>query len=308
VKKRQNQGVKAFYTDHFVLPLPDGHRFPMQKYRLLRDRVSKIDGIHLIEPSGASDEDLLRVHTSDYVRAVTTGLLEESQIREIGFPWSEKMVERSRRSAGATIQACLAALQEGVSVNLAGGTHHAYADKGSGFCVFNDAAIAIKYVQALQPNMPVAIIDLDVHQGNGTAAILGKESSCFTLSLHGEKNFPFRKESSHLDIGLEDGLGDQDYLQTLHRALESLEAQFNPELIIYLAGADPHEGDRLGRLKLSMSGMAKRDSMVLSFAKEHRCPIALAMAGGYGTTIETTVDVHEQTIQLAFQHFLQKAH
>jgi acetoin utilization deacetylase AcuC-like enzyme len=308
VKKRQNQGVKAFYTDHFVLPLPDGHRFPMQKYRLLRDRVSKIDGIHLIEPSGASDEDLLRVHTSDYVRAVTTGLLEESQIREIGFPWSEKMVERSRRSAGATIQACLAALQEGVSVNLAGGTHHAYADKGSGFCVFNDAAIATKYVQALQPNMPVAIIDLDVHQGNGTAAILGKESSCFTLSLHGEKNFPFRKESSHLDIGLEDGLGDQDYLQTLHRALESLEAQFNPELIIYLAGADPHEGDRLGRLKLSMSGMAKRDSMVLSFAKEHRCPIALAMAGGYGTTIETTVDVHEQTIQLAFQHFLQKAH
>ncbi|MBU3599164.1 histone deacetylase [Polynucleobacter sp. 30F-ANTBAC] len=280
----------------------------MQKYRLLRDRVSKIDGIHLIEPSGASDEDLLRVHTSDYVRAVTMGLLEGSQIREIGFPWSEMMVERSRRSAGATIQACLAALQEGVSVNLAGGTHHAYADKGSGFCVFNDAAIATKYVQALQPNMPVAIIDLDVHQGNGTAAILGKESSCFTLSLHGEKNFPFRKESSHLDIGLEDGLGDQDYLQTLHRALESLEAQFNPELIIYLAGADPHEGDRLGRLKLSMSGMAKRDSMVLSFAKEHRCPIALAMAGGYGTTIETTVDVHEQTIQLAFQHFLQKAH
>jgi len=308
VKKRQNQGVKAFYTDHFVLPLPDGHRFPMQKYRLLRDRVSKIDGVLLIEPSGASDEDLLRVHTPDYVRAVTMGLLEGSQIREIGFPWSEMMVERSRRSAGATIQACLAALQEGVSVNLAGGTHHAYADKGSGFCVFNDAAIATKYVQALQPNMPVAIIDLDVHQGNGTAAILGKESSCFTLSLHGEKNFPFRKESSHLDVGLDDGVGDQDYLQMLHRALESLEAQFNPELIIYLAGADPHEGDRLGRLKLSMSGMAKRDSMVLSFAKEHRCPIALAMAGGYGTTIETTVDVHEQTIQLAFQHFLQKAY
>lgn len=308
MKKRQNQGVKAFYTDHFVLPLPDGHRFPMQKYRLLRDRVSKIDGIHLIEPSGASDEDLLRVHTPDYVQAITTGLLEGSQIREIGFPWSEKMVERSRRSAGATIQACLAALEEGVSVNLAGGTHHAYADKGSGFCVFNDAAIATKYVQALHPNLPVAIVDLDVHQGNGTAAILGKESSCFTLSLHGEKNFPFRKESSHLDIGLEDGVGDQEYLQTLHRALELLEAQFNPELIIYLAGADPHECDRLGRLKLSMSGMAKRDNMVLSFAKERRCPIALAMAGGYGTTIETTVDVHEQTIQLAFQHFLQKAY
>jgi acetoin utilization deacetylase AcuC-like enzyme len=300
--------VKAFYTDHFFLPLPPGHRFPMEKYRLLRDRVSKMVGVELVEPIGASDEDILRVHTSTYVKAVSDGLLEDAEIREIGFPWSEKMVERSRRSAGATVQACLAAINEGVSVNLAGGTHHAYANKGSGFCVFNDAAVAAKYVQDIYPKLQVAIIDLDVHQGNGTAAILGKDPSCFTLSIHGEKNFPFRKEVSHLDIGLNDGVGDQEYLQTLNQTLEILESKFNPELIIYLAGADPHEGDRLGRLKLSMDGLAKRDQMVLSFARQHHCPIALAMAGGYGTDIQTTVDVHEQTIQLAFKHFLNKGY
>jgi acetoin utilization deacetylase AcuC-like enzyme len=302
VKKVQNHGVKAFYTDHFVLPLPSGHRFPMEKYRLLRDRVSKIEGIDLIEPESVSDQDLLRVHTPTYVKSVSEGLLVDSEVREIGFPWSEKMVERSRRSAGATVQACLAAINEGVSVNLAGGTHHAYADKGSGFCVFNDAAVAAKYVQHIYPSFQVAIIDLDVHQGNGTAAILGKDPSCFTLSMHGEKNFPFRKESSHLDIGLSDGTGDEGYLQALNQALEILEAKFNPDLIIYLAGADPHEGDRLGRLKLTLDGLAKRDQMVLSFAHEQRCPIALAMAGGYGTNIQTTVDVHEQTIQLAFKY------
>jgi acetoin utilization deacetylase AcuC-like enzyme len=163
-------------------------------------------------------------------------------------------------------------------------------------------------VQDIYPNLQVAIIDLDVHQGNGTAAILGKDPSCFTLSIHGEKNFPFRKELSHLDIGLDDGAGDQEYLQALNHALEVLESQFNPELIIYLAGADPHERDRLGRLKLTIDGLAKRDQMVLSFAREHRCPIALAMAGGYGIDIQTTVDVHEQTIQLAFKHFLNKGY
>jgi acetoin utilization deacetylase AcuC-like enzyme len=214
------------------------------------------------------------------------------------------MVERSRRSAGATIAACLSALTEGVSVNLAGGTHHAYADKGSGFCVFNDAAVAARYVQALQPTR-VAVIDLDVHQGNGTAAILGRDSSCFTLSLHGEKNFPFRKEDSHLDIGLPDGCGDDEYLKILQDALIELERRFTPELIIYLAGADPHEGDRLGRLKLTMHGMAERDRLVLGFARELRCPIAIAMAGGYGRNIQTTVDVHHQTIQLALQYHQQ---
>jgi acetoin utilization deacetylase AcuC-like enzyme len=293
--------VKAYYTDHFVLPLPDGHRFPMEKYRLLRDYVSKTAGIELLEPRAASNMDLLRVHTEDYIQAVSGGQLTNAQIREIGFPWSEEMVERSRRSAGATIEACLSAMKEGVSVNLAGGTHHAYADKGSGFCVFNDAAVAAKYVQNIKPTS-VAIIDLDVHQGNGTAALLGQDPNCFTLSLHGEKNFPFRKEASHLDWGLIDGTSDQEYLDILNQALEYLEARFTPELIIYLAGADPHEGDRLGRLKLTTEGMANRDRMVLDFANGHQCPIAIAMAGGYGHDIQTTVSVHAQTIQLAFEY------
>jgi acetoin utilization deacetylase AcuC-like enzyme len=293
--------VKAYYTDHFVLPLPDGHRFPMEKYRLLRDYVSKTAGIELLEPRAASNMDLLRVHTEDYIQAVSGGQLTNAQIREIGFPWSEEMVERSRRSAGATIEACLSAMKEGVSVNLAGGTHHAYADKGSGFCVFNDAAVAAKYVQNIKPTS-VAIIDLDVHQGNGTAALLGQDPNCFTLSLHGEKNFPFRKEASHLDWGLIDGTSDQEYLDILNQALEYLEARFTPELIIYLAGADPHEGDRLGRLKLTTEGMASRDRMILDFANGHQCPIAIAMAGGYGHDIQTTVSVHAQTIQLAFEY------
>jgi acetoin utilization deacetylase AcuC-like enzyme len=294
--------VKAFYTDHFVLPLPQGHRFPMEKYHLLRDLVVKMPGIELLVPPAATDEDLLRVHAPEYIEAVTSGHLSAAQIREIGFPWSMEMVERSRRSAGATIQASLSAVHDGISVNLAGGTHHAYRDKGSGFCVFNDAAVATKYIQAIQATR-VAIIDLDVHQGSGTAGILGQDQTCFTLSIHGEKNFPFRKESSHLDLGLQDGDGDHEYLACLRDALQILEAKFYPELIIYLAGADPHEGDRLGRLQMTYEGLLKRDQMVMSFARDLRCPIAIAMAGGYGKDIKTTVQVHAQTIQLALQFY-----
>ena len=261
-----------------------------------------MDGLELKEPSAASDEDLIRVHDQDYVKRVIQGQLSPAEIREIGFPWSEPMVERSKRSAGATIQACMSALEDGVSVNLAGGTHHAYANKGSGFCVFNDAAVASKYLQSSR-KMNVAIIDLDVHQGNGTAAILGKDPSCYTLSLHGEKNFPFRKESSHLDVGLSDGCSDDEYLLHLAHALNQMESEFKPDVLIYLAGADPHEGDRLGRLKLSLRGLCLRDQMVLDFAKTHDLPIAIAMAGGYGINIETTVEVHAQTVQLALQLF-----
>ena len=302
MKKRQNSGVKAYYTDHFVLPLPPGHRFPMEKYRLLRDRVSQYPGLELMEPKAANHEDLVRVHDQGYVNRVETGQLSDSEIREIGFPWTSAMVERSKRSAGATIAACLSALEEGVAVNLAGGTHHAYRDKGSGFCVFNDAAVAAKYLQNLKP-VKVAIIDLDVHQGNGTASILANDSNCFTLSMHGDKNFPFRKESGHLDIALPDGCSDDEYLQQLNYALGILEQTFHADCVIYLAGADPHEGDRLGRLKLSLEGMRLRDQMVLDFAATHAIPIAIAMAGGYGKKIETTVEVHAQTVQLALNLF-----
>jgi acetoin utilization deacetylase AcuC-like enzyme len=294
--------VKAYYADNFVLPLPPGHRFPMEKYALLRANVSDIPQIQLLEARLATEDELLRVHESGYLKKVETGQLSDAEIREIGFPWSQAMVERSKRSAGATIQACFSALEDGVSVNLAGGTHHAYSDKGSGFCVFNDAAVAARSIQSLQRTC-VAIIDLDVHQGNGTASIFKNDQQTFTFSMHGEKNFPFRKEASHIDIGLADGTKDDEYLKALSVGLVELEKRFKPEFIIYLAGADPHDGDRLGRLKLSFDGIAKRDQIVIDFAKDHNCPIAIAMAGGYGININTTVQVHTQTIQLALKHY-----
>ncbi|MDQ0140047.1 histone deacetylase family protein [Cupriavidus necator] len=293
----------AFYADHFVLPLPPGHRFPMRKYSMLRDAVSaQVPGLRLAEAPRAGDDALLLAHTQEYVRAASAGTLDAARQREIGFPWSEAMVERSRRSAGATIEACRGALREGVAVNLAGGTHHAYADKGGGFCVFNDAAIAARVLQRDGAVRRVAVIDLDVHQGNGTASILHGDPSVFTLSLHGEKNYPFRKEASDLDVGLPDGCDDEAYAQALQAALDTLFSRFEPDLLIYLAGADPHEGDRLGRLKLTMAGLARRDRLVFDAAQARRLPVAVTMAGGYGNQIEDTVAVHAQTVRLAAQY------
>lgn len=304
--------MRAFYTDHFVLPLPPGHRFPMRKYSELRARVvADVPGLVLHEAPRAEDDALLLAHASDYIQAVSTGQLDPARQREIGFPWSLEMVERSRRSAGATMAACEAAMSDGIAVNLAGGTHHAYADKGGGFCVFNDAAIAARWMRRrvgrAPADFPVAIIDLDVHQGNGTASILRDDASVFTLSLHAEKNYPFRKEASDLDVGLHDGCGDDDYLHALIGALDILAGRFKPRLIIYLAGADPHEGDRLGRLKLTMDGLARRDQEVFEFAYQRRIPIAVTMAGGYGNNIDDTVAVHAQTVALAARHAQRRA-
>lgn len=295
--------MDAFYADHFVLPLPEGHRFPMSKYRLLRDGLLGTPGLVLREAPAATDTQLLLAHDPVYVQKVVNGTLDSKEQREIGFPWTPGMVERSRRSVGATIAACESAMNEGMAVNLAGGTHHAYRDKGSGFCVFNDAAVAARVMQRQSAaSLSVAIIDLDVHQGNGTAAIFKNDSSVFTLSLHGDKNFPFRKEPSDLDVPLADGVTDDVYLQALNQALEHLEQIFRPQLIIYLAGADPHEGDRLGRLKLTNVGMLERDRAVFDYAKRLSIPVAISMAGGYGTKIETTVAVHRQTVLEALQH------
>lgn len=220
------------------------------------------------------------------------------------------MAERARRSVGATLQACRAVLGgEGIAANIAGGTHHAYADKGGGFCVFNDAAVAARLMQAehgrahrANGTLRVAIIDLDVHQGNGTARIFAQDDSVFTLSLHGAKNFPFRKEPSDLDVELPDGCRDTEYLEALERALEELERRFDPGLVIYLAGADPHEGDRLGRLKLSFDGLEARDRRVMDWAWQRRVPLAFAMAGGYGTQLETTVQVQVNTYRVALEY------
>jgi len=278
----------------------------MEKYSRLRDLVGSLAKLELLEAPAASDTQLLYAHDPSYLLKVIEGKLSLEEQREIGFPWSEKMVERSRRSVGATIAAAKTAIGEGISGNLAGGTHHAYRNLGSGFCVFNDSAVAARSLQKeISPHLKIAIIDLDVHQGNGTASILQHDASIFTLSIHGENNFPFKKESSDLDLGLADGCDDQAYLQSLNQCLEKLDSRFKTDFVIYLAGADPHEGDRLGRLKLSKTGMRLRDETIFQYALDKQIPLAFSMAGGYGKEIESTVEIHFQTIQTAL-HFQQQ--
>ncbi len=274
----------------------------MAKYKMLRDLVVDLPDAQLLEAPRASDTELLLAHDASYLQRVISGTLSEAEQKEIGFPWSEKMVERSRRSVGATIAACQSAIEEGVAVNLAGGTHHAYRNKGSGFCVFNDAAIVARMLMKY-PISPrrIGILDLDVHQGDGTAAILQHDPAICTVSIHGEKNYPFAKTNSDLDIALADGSGDTIYLEALEQALEFL-AKHDIEFLIYLAGADPFEGDRLGRLRLTKEGLALRDQRVMAFVRERGIPIAIAMAGGYANPIEDTVRIHYQTIQIACSH------
>ncbi len=294
--------MKIFYTDHYVLPLPPGHRFPMRKYGELRERVTRapwLEADMLHEPHAATDAELAHTHCMEYVRRVQMGELDNKAMRRIGFPWTPEMVERSRRSAGATVEACFAALEEGCGVNLAGGTHHAFRDFGEGFCVFNDAVVAARAVQASGRATRVAIIDCDVHQGNGTAAITRDDPSIFTFSMHGANNFPFKKEISDLDIELQDGIGDGVYLQSLAPAVVETLERAKPDLVIYLAGADPHEGDRLGRLKLTKAGLLKRDEFVLTTLRRRNIPVAVTMAGGYGHDISDTVDIHFQTVATA---------
>jgi acetoin utilization deacetylase AcuC-like enzyme len=296
--------LKAFYSDHFVLPLPENHRFPMQKYARLRHRVdSVLPDVDLAIPAAASDGQLALAHEPDYIRRVATGTLDAAEVRAIGFPWSADMVERSRRSVGATIGACRAALTDGVAANLAGGTHHAARARGAGYCVFNDAAVAARVMQAdtaaARKRLRVAVIDLDVHQGDGTAQIFAGDESVFTLSMHGETNFPFRKQAGDLDVALPDGTGDDEYLAHLDRAIAELADRFDPMLIIYLAGADVHENDRLGKLRLSAEGMCARDERVFRYAEDTGASLAVTMAGGYGRDIDLTVELHLQTVRLA---------
>ena len=294
--------MQLFYTDVFVLPLPPGHRFPMEKYARLRESLlasgefGEADS-HL--PHAATDEELGRAHDPAYIQAVSAGLLPEKAQKAIGFPWSPGMVERSRRSAGATLCACRAALANGVSANLAGGPHHAFRDRGEGFCVFNDAAVAARAMQAEGLANRVLIVDCDVHQGNGTASILRGDDSIFTFSIHGARNFPFDKEQSDLDIELPDGCADAAYLLRLNEGLDTAFDLARPDLVIYLAGADPYRDDRLGRLALTFDGLAERDRSVFAHCQARRLPLAIAMAGGYARQIEDTVRIHTTTIRLA---------
>ncbi len=306
--------MQAFYADHFVLPLPEGHRFPMAKYAMLRERLqADVPTIAFNEAIAAGVDELSLVHTERYINAVLHGKLTAAEQREIGFPWSPEMAERALRSVGATLQAARVALGgDGIAANLAGGTHHSYPDKGGGFCVFNDIAVTVRQMQAeaarrslsLQNRrLQVAVIDLDVHQGDGTAFILGDDPSVFTLSLHGEKNFPVRKQRSHCDIALPDGCQDDEYLSALRHGLAQLEQCLTPDLIIFLAGADPHEGDRLGRLAITDMGMQVRDQQVFEWAWQRRVPMAMVMGGGYGRDIESTLRVQVATYRAALQYW-----
>ena len=317
--------MHAFSADQFELALPAGHRFPMAKYRLLREWLSQnLPQVQLAQAPAATDGQLALCHTPAYIQAIGSGSVEPAAMREIGFPWSTAMAERARRSVGASIAAARVSLglpvsgqsnavlhkPAGVAANLAGGTHHSYAAKGGGFCVFNDLAVAARLMQTewarlhrqLRKPLQVAIIDLDVHQGNGTARIFQGDASVFTLSMHAQKNFPFRKEASDLDVDLPDGCQDGVYLEALEHALQSLAERFEPGLVLYLAGADPHEGDRLGRLKLSYDGLEARDRRVMDWCWQRRIPLAFAMGGGYGVDIGSTLQVQQATYRAGVEY------
>ncbi|MEO6173139.1 MAG: histone deacetylase [Arenimonas sp.] len=295
--------VKAYYCHHFVLPLPEGHSFPMDKYRLLYERVKQNAlawGIELIEPIAASDEDISRVHCPDYVQRMRRGNASEQEMRRIGFPWSEAMIERSRRSSGATMLALESAiLGKTIAINLAGGTHHAAYDRGGGYCVFNDSVIAARYVQKKNLAKKILVVDLDVHHGNGTAELCQNDASIFTFSMHAEKNYPAIKPASDLDVPLRNRTGDAEYLDTLAKYLPMAIEQSQADAVIFLAGADPYEGDRLGFLSLSKAGLAQRDRFVLNACRQAGLPMAISMAGGYCPDVEHIADIHAQTVQLA---------
>ncbi len=292
-----------YSASHFVLPLPATHRFPMRKYALLHERIAARAPEFLRIPAAVENAELANAHSTDYIAAVAAGMLAPSSLRQIGFPWSPTMVERSRRSAGATLGACREALASGCGINLAGGTHHAHRDHGAGFCVFNDAAVAIRTLQADGRIERALVIDLDVHQGDGTAAIFAEDPAVFTFSMHGRGNFPFVKAASSLDIELADGTEDGEYLTILSLALAQVLSGPKTDLVIYLAGADPYVGDRLGRLALSKRGLATRDRRVLQTLRDNGVPVAIVMAGGYADNIEDVVEIHATTVEIALTMF-----
>ncbi len=294
--------MKLYYCDQFTLPLPPGHRFPMAKYARLRQRLAGnplFAEAEFLIPEPASDALLGRVHSARYLEQIRTGALPPELARRIGFPWSAAMVERSRRSVGGTLGAAGAALADGVGVNLAGGTHHAFADSGGGFCVFNDVVVAATALLDRERVRQVLVVDLDVHQGDGTAALCAQEPRIFTFSIHGERNYPARKQSSDLDVGLPDGTGDEAYLRCVQQHLPESIERARPDFAFYLAGADPYRGDRLGRLALTKEGLARRDRLVFETLRESGVPVAVVMAGGYAENVDDIVDIHEQTVVLA---------
>lgn len=289
--------MDLFYSDHFVLPLPAGHRFPMSKYARLRERATANAAFRLHEPPAATDVQLAVAHAGDYIERVSGGSMDPREVRALGFPWSPELVERSRRSSGATLNAARIALRRGAAGNLAGGTHHAQIAAAQGFCLFNDCAIAARVLVAERTIRRALVVDCDVHQGNGTAQICAGDDTVFTLSLHGAKNFPIHKETSDIDVPLADGTEDSAYLQALDSALERAFAAATPDLVFYIAGADPFVGDRLGRLALTRAGLAARDDRVAERCRHSDTPVVIVMGGGYAPDIDDIVDIHYASIQ-----------
>lgn len=299
-----DRSLKLFYTDQFVLPLPAAHRFPMQKYSGLRERIARSDwscGTELLVPPAVTNAEILRVHDPGYLERVTVGALDREDLKRLGFPWSTELIERSRRSSGATLAAGRSALVDGFAANLAGGTHHAFRDRAEGYCIFNDTMIAARGLQAEGLIRRAVVIDLDVHQGNGTAALARGDDTIFTFSMHSARNYPFAKETSDLDLALADGAGDVEYLTELRIALPAVLEAAEADLAFFLAGADPYVGDRLGRLALTKAGLAERDRTVFSACRDAGLPVVVSMAGGYCPQIEDIVDIHAETVRLGLK-------
>jgi acetoin utilization deacetylase AcuC-like enzyme len=298
--------MRVFYCDHYQIPLPAGHKFPMAKYRMLRDLLAA-DGRFTLQPATPADPRVIALaHDPQYVEKFLTGTLEPSAMRRIGFPWSPGLVERTLASAGGTLAATRDALETGIGATLAGGTHHAFRGEGSGFCVFNDVAIAIHWLRSQNETGPFAVVDLDVHQGDGTAHFFEQDAQVLTLSLHGANNFPFRKQHSRIDVELPDQTGDQEYLRALDAVLPRV-WEFSPRLIFYLSGVDALASDRLGRLSLTDKGLQLRDRRVISGARERKIPLVITLGGGYASPIEETVAAHAATFRLASEIFLNES-
>ena len=299
---------RLFYSPYYYADIGEDHVFPIKKFELVRDVLlneGTLTPDEIIEPQPALIEDLLLVHTEDYVSRLTNGTLTAKEIRKLGLPWSESLVRRTYLAVSGTINAARSALENGkISSNLAGGTHHAFPDRGEGFCVLNDVAVAIRVLQRDNLAKRFLIIDCDVHQGNGTAFIFKDEPEVFTFSMHGAKNYPLFKEISNLDIELPDKTADIEYLETLEQALPRI-FMHDADIIFYLGGADPFEKDKLGRLSLTLDGLMNRDKMVLNFAKENHTPIVTVMSGGYAADIKDTVEIHSNTIRAVKKVFFE---
>lgn len=296
--------MQVFYGDHHPVPLPDGHPFPIDKYARLRRRI---EAERLVPPDRlraappATPEQLLRVHDPEYIQRVAYGQLSPREVRRIGFPWSPELYRRSIHSVGGTIAAARSALDTGLGINLAGGTHHAGRSHGAGFCVFNDVMVAIRTLQSEGRAHRVSIVDCDVHQGDGTAELAAGDDTVFTMSIHGANNFPVRKKRSDLDVALPNGTDDDAYLAALGPAVERALASTSPELVVYLAGADPYVGDRFGRLSVTKHGLAKRDRLVLGACRERGLATVVVMAGGYAPDLEDIVDIQTETVRIAVE-------